>query len=467
MSARLHLGDCRELLADLADNSIDSIVTDPPYGLGKPPKASEILGAWLEGNRANVAGGGVLGRDWDSFVPGPDIWAECLRVAKPGAFAIVFAGTRTLDWMSISARLGGWRVRDCGVWSYYSGMPKALNVSAAIDKQRHDLPEVYKVTAWIRKARDAAGIKNKDIDQAFGFAGMAGHWTSLNSQPTVPTLDQVAPLLQLLGDPDVPKEIARLLVELNGRKGEPGADWLARPLEGSHDTICRIEGWKQSFTGGEGRPAGEIRTEPTSEAAKRWAGWYTKVKPAWEPWLILQKKPEGTVADNIKKWGTGALNIDACRFKAGDDMWPGPQSEEHGSRWPANLVYVRKPSPAERDRGMDRIPPEEGQQIRPEAIRNNHPTLKPIALMRWLVRLTTAPGGVCLDPFMGSGTTGAAACGQGFDFIGADLDPRYVAIASERIRHARPAVTVDTPKEAADILIEAKAPTLWGSNGGA
>ena len=372
MRARLHLGDCLELLATLPDNSIDAVVTDPPYGLGKPPKAEDVLAAWLAGERAEVSGGGFMGKDWDAFVPGPRIWREVYRVTKPGGHAVVFAGTRTLDWMAMACRLAGWEVRDSGVWCYWSGFPK------------------------------------------------------------------------------------------------------------SHD-ICKALG------------------ESEGSGAKRWEGWGTALKPAWEPWLVLRKPLDGTVAANVLEYGTGGINVDGCRFKPGDPMWPGPQGDwsypsgpggntfsvnkaPDGSRatpcsshdlgrWPANLIHVPKPSRSERDRDLDRIPASKSHGVpagpggwdssEPGARKNDHPTVKPRRLMAWLVRLVTPPGGTVLDPFMGSGTTGAAATGQGFDFMGADLSARYVAIAHERIRHSAPGVTIDAPQEALDILQESTAPTLW------
>lgn len=431
MRARLHLGDCLELLATLPDNSIDSVVTDPPYGLGKPPKAEEILTAWLAGERAEVSGGGFMGKDWDAFVPGPRIWREVYRVTKPGGHAVVFAGTRTLDWMAIACRLAGWEVRDSGVWCYWSGFPKSLDVSKAIDK--------------------AAGAERKRTGRILSTTGnrLAG---------------SVALAASGLGAVNV-------------------------------------------------GPQTHHETAPATDDAKRWEGWGTALKPAWEPWLVLRKPIDGTVAANVLEHGTGGINVDGCRFKPGDPMWPGPQYGysdrpigrdgtsgsgsgsgaeiyggrvriENGShsngRWPSNLIHAPKPSRTEREQGLDRIPgrtgaeavervegsaginnPRAGAGRTADTLKNDHPTVKPRRLMAWLVRLVTPPGGTVLDPFMGSGTTGAAATGQGFDFMGADLSARYVAIAHERIRHSAPGVTIDAPREALDILQESTAPTLW------
>lgn len=484
MKARLHHGDCMELLRSLPDSSIESVVTDPPYGLGKPPPADKVLAAWLAGEQVQVKGGGFMGKDWDAFVPGPQIWREVLRVVKPGGHAVVFAGTRTLDWMAMACRLAGWEVRDCGVWCYWSGFPKSLDVSKAIDRKRHDRDQVYEVTAWIKAARDAAKVTNRQIDEAFGFVGMAGHWTSQKSQPQVPTLEQVPTLLEALGNPDVPPRIQELIVDLNGAKGQPGKAWFEREITGEHETHAASQTWRNRYTGSAISGDKKRRDKPHSEQAQRWHGWGTALKPAWEPWLVLRKPLEGTVADNVCKHGVGGLNIDACRFKPGDPMWPGPQDgESQDGRWPANLIYVNKPSRTERERGLDRVPGrtaaevtgrEEGSPGQLHArsgktasgeLKNDHPTVKPTRAMRYLVRLTTPKGGTVLDPFMGSGTTGAAACGQGFDFIGADLDARYVAIAHERIRHSAPGVVIEAPAEALDQLKEASAPTLWDQGG--
>ena len=398
MKARLHHGDCMDLLRSLPDSSIESVVTDPPYGLGKPPPADKVLAAWLAGEQVQIKGGGFMGKDWDAFVPGPQIWREVLRVVKPGGYAIVFAGTRTLDWMTMACRLAGWEVRGSGVWCYWSGFPKSLDVSKAIDRAAG-------------AEREVVGTRLSDGGRTGGSVSVGGHLVAA------------------------------------GRRIEV--------------------------------------TAPATDDEKRWEGWGTALKPAWEPWVVLRKPLEGTVAANVLKWGTGAVHVDGCRFKPGDPMWPGPQGDldyTHSGatgtpgvgagvygrrdrsltepspfgRWPANLVHVAKPSRSERERGLDRIPGE---------LKNDHPTVKSLRLMRWLVRLTTPPGGTVLDPFMGSGTTGAAACGQGFDFIGADLDARYVAISHERIRHSAPGVTIDAPDQALDILGAASAPTLWDLGG--
>ena len=115
-------------------NSVDAIVTDPPYGLGKEPDALAMLRDWLETGHHDVKGKGFMGKEWDAFIPQPAFWVETLRVLKPGGHALVFAGTRTQDLMGLALRIAGFEIRDCVMWVYGSGFPKSLDVSKAIDK---------------------------------------------------------------------------------------------------------------------------------------------------------------------------------------------------------------------------------------------------------------------------------------------------------------------------------------------
>src|SRR5699024_6003582 len=128
-------GDCLDVLKALEDNSVDSVVTDPPYGLSKEPDINEVLSKWLAGEEYDHGHGGFMGKSWDSFVPHPDIWREVYRVLKPGGHALVFAGTRTQDLMTIALRLAGFEVRDVIEFLYFSGFPKSHDVSKAFDRR--------------------------------------------------------------------------------------------------------------------------------------------------------------------------------------------------------------------------------------------------------------------------------------------------------------------------------------------
>jgi DNA modification methylase len=472
-------GDCLDVLRTMADNSIDAIVTDPPYGLS------------------------FMGKRWDYDVPDEDIWRECLRVLKPGGHLLAFAGTRTQHRMAVRIEDAGFEIRDMIAWVYGSGFPKSLDVSKAIDRQRDDTEQVYQVTAWIRSARDAAGKSNRDIDDAFGFAGMAGHWTSTKSQPAVPTLDQIPKLLDVLGLSldDVPDDIRKLIWTLNGNKGQPGAAWFEREVVGQK-LVNGAEGTAGGYANGIASIAGhdvnrrrEIDiTAPATPEAQQWAGWGTALKPALEPITVARKPIVGTVANNVLTWGTGGINVDGSRIpcESVQDRWPAnlihdgseevvglfPQTNSGGfcgttqqptngqskgkerqrtreDRLPdsgsaARFFYCAKASKADRDegcKGMELVrtggmqATADGSMLtssgneRVTARANHHPTVKPTDLMRYLCRLVTPPNGTVLDPFMGSGSTGKAAILEGFRFIGIEREAEYLEIARARIDH--------------------------------
>ena len=139
--AEVITGDSLDILRTLPDASISAVVTDPPYGLSREPDALEMLQHWLAGDDYKHRGAGFMGKTWDSFVPGPRLWREVLRVLKPGGHACVFAGSRTVDLMGLALRIAGFEIRDQLQWIYGSGFPKSLDVSKAIDKVRDDRAE--------------------------------------------------------------------------------------------------------------------------------------------------------------------------------------------------------------------------------------------------------------------------------------------------------------------------------------
>ena len=351
-------GDCAEKMRDIAPNSVDAIVTDPPYGLA------------------------FMGANWDYGVPGEMFWREALRVAKPGVHLLAFGGTRTYHRLACAIEDAGWEIKDCIMWVHSQGFPKGQNVS---------------------------------------------------------------------------KQVEALLK--TGKTNE-------------------------------------------TDAAKAWEGWNTQLKPACEPIVVARKPLEGTVAANVLKYGTGALNIDACRIPLADDdrlqngvHHNNPVLNTQGERWgfknidraaglgrfPANLIHDGSPEvlalfPDSKgalapvygkqgnqkchtgDNGIyghyeQRDTPmfprgDSGSAARffycAKASRsergafNDHCTVKPLALMRYLVRLVTRKGGIVLDPFMGSGTTGVAAIEEGMNFVGIEREPHYYEIATRRISAAKP-----------------------------
>jgi len=325
----LHHGNCLDILRTMPDCSFDAVVTDPPYGLS------------------------FMGKRWDYDVPSTEIWAECLRVLKPGGYLLAFAGTRTQHRMAVRIEDAGFEIRDMLAWMYGSGFPKSHN------------------------------------------------------------------------------------------------------LDGEHQ------------------------------------GWGTALKPAMEPITMARKPFKATVAQNVQEWGTGAINIDGCRIgerelqrlnRAGSIGYGG--SEPQGivddggiGRWPANVMhdgsaeilqgmgeaarffYTPKACKDDRDDGCEMMDAkqyshdgrdkaiENAYQRNDSQARNFHPTVKPTDLMRYLCRMVTPTGGIVLDPFTGSGSTGRGAVLEGFRFIGCEMDADYIEIAKARILAAekayQPCLTFD------------------------
>jgi DNA modification methylase len=410
-------GDCLEMLRELPDCSVDACVTDPPYGLS------------------------FMGKAWDYDVPTVDVWREVLRVLKPGGHLLAFAGTRTQHRMAVQIEDAGFEIRDLIAWVYGSGFPKSLDVSKAIDKldaAEAQLARRYRFTEWVR----STGLTAKQIDEATG-TNMGGHYTTAASQPAIMTLEHLDAVRHLIGE--VPQwverecEIRSVESENFKRRG-----FYETPTGGLHGGSGNTVG---SFTGRQALPFG------VTEDAKRWQGWGTALKPALEPITVARKPLMGTVAANVLEHGTGAINVYGCRVgteqrynppagnKAGGNslnmsavgMPKDADGRTAAGRWPANLIhdgsdepcallgdaarffYCAKASKADRGEG------------------NGHPTVKPTELMRYLCRLVTPPGGVVLDPFMGSGSTGKAAVLEGFRFIGIEREAEYLEIARGRI----------------------------------
>jgi site-specific DNA-methyltransferase (adenine-specific) len=463
----------------LADNSIDAVVTDPPYGLSKQPDMNEVLRHWLNGDDYIHTGGGFMGKSWDSFVPGPSIWKEVFRVLKPGGHLLAFFGTRTYDLGTLAIRLAGFEIRDQIDWVYGSGFPKSLDVSKAIDKV-NDRLDLFKPFAEHyekqRKLKNLTHNKICEIGKFFNNVNHGGASSNWSKGLNVPTMEQWFILQPLL---DLSFEFLPLIERVEAE----------REIVGSKLTNLTT----YQNIGGDNISGKIDITVPATDAAKQWEGWGTALKPAHEPICVARKPLAGTVAENVMQFGTGGINIDGCRIELNGDFksmangrpsitglsdnydpLTANQPDTQG-RFPANFThngsdevinllpggserffYCAKASKSDRDEGVmltmvtaaemtDRKPDTDGLNSpragagRTSGARNNHPTVKPTALMQWLVRLVTPPGGKVLDPFMGSGSTGKACAIEGFEFIGFEMDPHYCEIAKQRIAyvHAR------------------------------
>ena len=381
-------GDNRETLKTLADNSVDAIVTDPPYGID------------------------FLGKDWDANTGALETYTECLRVLKPGGYLLAFSAARTYHHLAITLEQAGFEIRDQLMWLYSSGFPKAQDIGKNIEKREGN-------------TRD----KQRFADEELVFEH--DHYTHKTTGTRY-----------------------RKLPDING-------DRLATSMEGEKY----------------GAVYEEIKVFNNP-----WSGWKTSLKPAHEPICMARKPFKGSTVDNVLEHGVGALNIDATRVgnervvrvvKTNEDnsihhrdkgqSTPKKIDEvEYQGRFPSNVIgevegyqkyfYCPKVSRKERHIGydLDTIPTDpSGMLKRTEtgsigdayverqesrlANGNNHPTVKPVALMRYLIKLVTPPNSVVLDPFSGSGSTGMAAVELGHTYIGCELDENYVRIAETRI----------------------------------
>lgn len=345
-SYKLLQGDNRETLKQLPDESIDAVITDPPY---------------------EIALGTVEKWDDTGIAHDPELWRQILRVLKPGGHLIAFSATRTYHRLAVSIEDAGFEIRDMITWIYKSGFPKSLNIALSIDKQE-------------------------------GLQGRRG----------------LGPLKYMTGE-DVPRDD-------NGVSVQTGLP----PYEPKHEDAIKLNGWG------------------------------TNLKPAQEPAVLARKRlQESSITAQMRATGTGALNIDAARIPLGDDSWPFMNDKvspnHHLGLFPGNIYNCKKPSHAERERGLEALslkmckstfnegngkslPRFDGYANPLRA--NHHATVKPLKILRWLVRLMTPPGGVVLDPFAGSGSTLCASILEGFSCIGCELQDEYLPIIQGRADQA-------------------------------
>jgi hypothetical protein len=454
VTLQLHHGDCLEVLRTMPDASVDAVVTDPPYGLA------------------------FMGKRWDYDVPSVEIWAECLRVLKPGGHLLAFAGTRTQHRMAVRIEDAGFEIRDMIAWVYGSGFPKSLDVSKAIDKAAGRIGEsVVAIKREIRRRYESQGMTLAAFNLACGFEASGYLRESSTWASVLPPADKWQAMKAALGCGD---DLDLLFAE--AEREVLGQDTKARSTSG-RSALPTI--------GGSTVYESWDITAPATPEARQWAGWGTALKPALEPVTMARKPFPGTVAANVLEHGTGAINVDGCRIDAEPRSFSGtpnrhggqlagggekgemcPDWTETRGRWPANLItdgsdevvglFPQTTStggsgPASRGYSSDgrtvsgSCAATGGFGDTDSAARffytakasrddrsdgNTHPTVKPTDLMRYLCRLVTPPGGIVLDPFMGSGSTGKAAMLEGFGFIGIEREAAYRAIAERRIRQA-------------------------------
>ena len=428
---KLYHGDCLEELKKLEDNSVDAVITDPPYGLSntKPQQVADVLKAWVTGDTVSVPAkrGGFMGKDWDSFVPPPAVWEECMRVLKPGGHMAVFAGARTQDLMGLSIRLAGFEIRDTLGWVYGSGFPKSMDIPKAIDKAvgaegTYGAPKSATHAAHIGKSDYSTGEKNAGWERPWmhdadaidrsariyeGGSENARRWAGWGTA-LKPAIEPIILARKPLDGTVANNVLAHGVGGLNIDACRVGTDVTItkRPVAKSDGKVYG------KFNGGEdsenppGRfPANVLLDEHAAEE--------------------MDKQSVGTRAEKPSKSGNrGAKNQGATwkPFHVENEDIPAYSDSGGASRFFPVFKYQAKAPKKERPV----IEREDGTKIQ-------HNTVKPLALMEWLVSLIVPPGGVVLDPFAGSGTTLQAAINKGFAPIGIEQDADYIKLIEKRL----------------------------------
>ena len=413
-------GDCLEELKNLDDNSIDAVICDPPYGLSntKPAQVADVFKAWVTGDTEAVPAkrGGFMGADWDSFVPPPAVWEECMRVLKPGGHMAVFAGARTQDLMGLSIRLAGFEIRDTLGWIYGSGFPKSMDVSKAIDKAAgaerevvgtYDRRSVYDNR---NRASDGAGssqcaVGNAAINLTTPVTSEAQRWDGWGTA--------LKPAIE-------PIILARKPLD-----GTVANNVLAHGVGGLNIDACRVH------------------SEDAPEGRTRHGGGIPGNGSSYELPDVRPASPAGRFPANVLLDEHAAKEMDeqSGSTKSTGGNATHDRTPAYGGGWDnhgANVGGLGDSGGASRFfpvfKYQAKAPKKERPVIeREDGTKIQHATVKPLALMEWLVSLIVPPGGVVLDPFAGSGTTLQAAINKGFQPIGVEQDADYIQLINKRL----------------------------------
>jgi site-specific DNA-methyltransferase (adenine-specific) len=450
---RLLKGDNRELLKTLEDNSIDSVITDPPYALtsiknrfGKPGSAEAQYGTDGAFQRASK---GFMGKEWDSEVPSVELWKEVLRVLKPGGHVLSFGGTRTYHHMVMNMELAGFEIRDSISYMYGSGFPKSHNIGKAVDKLNGNEREVVGTLADIHPRYNSPRKGGDIYGDGFGESNTAPPLTKGNSEwegwgtALKPSME----LICLARKPLTEKSIAENVL----KHGTGGIN-----IDG-----CRIGYVSEADK--ENTINAKYTTDKDNKQSEDWGtkqiGNVSKEEGRFPANTILEcicdephTNPECPCYILDKQSGV-SKTTKRTNFKKNNTMWQ--EKDDDGNTMSggfddkggaSRFFYTAKVSKKERNMGLDEFKDKksgsyhfrqdaslDGKTTQPN--KNTHPTVKPINLMTYLCRLITPPNGVVLDMYMGSGSTGISALLEGFKFIGMEMDEDYFNIAETRINN--------------------------------
>jgi DNA modification methylase len=421
MMLEVECGDMRQVLASLPENSFDSCCTDPPYGLNFMSKG------W---DRSNV--------EID-----PETWRAVWRVLKPGSYLVAFGGTRTWHRIAVAIEDAGFEIRDNLAWLYGQGFPKSLDLSKALDK-----------AAGVERA--VVGSRVLTGSAAMSTAEKGGTYASNTDSrgrtlevPVTAAATELAKQWEGWGTALKPS-FEPIILARKPPIGTIAANVEAYGVGGLHIDACRTPAEKPTGWGGGGSALYE-------GGLSRIGGEARPVDGRWPPNVCCD---EEVAAELDERFGTHKAGKSVTRNGGGGKIFdkggfggPRPDSSYSDSGGVSRYFYCPKANAKERDLGLEAWPvltgaqatdSEEGQARlqsprtgagRGGGRRNPHPTVKPLELMRWLVRLVTPQGGFVLDPFAGSGTTGCACALEGFHFAGVELDPAHVRLAMDRIAY--------------------------------
>ena len=428
MSVKLINGDCLEQMKTLPDNSVDAIVTDPPYGIS------------------------FMAKKWDYDVPSVEVWKEAMRVLKPGGHALIACGTRTQHRMVVNIEDAGFEIRDVVSWIYGSGFPKSLNVSKAIDKAagaereivgRYKRPDGSVVSANGKETFADGGFPNTHTEKAQDITALATdaakQWDGWGT-----ALKPACEFFTLCRKPLSEKTIAANVlkwgtggINIDGCRVAPTDDvsgWSKTGSKEGENTAMSGKNYARDAKPDNtlGRFPANLIHDGSQEVLE----------------LFPETNPSKAASRGLRHSGKHGGTCEGGNIKQGTDSVRG-HSDNGGSA--ARFFYCPKASKKDRNEGCDgledkfraclggsdretpKILDDVSERFRTKPAKNNHPTVKPTALMAYLCRLITPPGGVVLDPYMGSGSTGKAAVREGFSFVGIELGPDYYEICKARV----------------------------------
>lgn len=490
--------NCLDWMRIQPDNSIDCIITDPPYALtGKSGK------------------GGFMGKEWDSKLPSIEIWQEALRISKPGSWLLAFGGSRTYHRLTCSIEDAGFEIKDSIVYLYGSGFPKSHNFGCKCKGKplpyNHDKTTKSNTESSLRLMQEAnlsQEINPIEEQRKVLFEGLSEQNLQKYKEETgngieirqESFMERRSNLQEEQGK--LPRtEICKMSEGISGDGAEGrlcngtsscnGETFESNTSEGrgctpqrpQHSEQCNRESGAFPRQSDSQNRRGE--TCPNCQGIIGFEGWGTALKPSYEPIIMAMKPLDGTYKNNAKKWNVAGINIEESRLDS--KRWPANiildevaaelldqqtgiskssghirhnsmknniyESGHHGiplhgvedSGGASRFFYCAKASSSERNRGCDNIEKkdqttysemkgnEDHTPNRHSKVGNNHPCVKPLKLMEYLIKLVAPKDGVILDPFCGSGSTLVAAKKLGFKAIGIELDPEYCKIAEARI----------------------------------